>query len=156
MKRLLTIACLLFVGNAYAQSNKEDIDIIQSVLGKEKKAIVAGFIKVQGAQADAFWKLYDEYETKRKELGRKRIELLERYANGYGSMNDADIDKLVKDMQTLSIQNDKLINTYYNKMKKPVGVKESAQFFQLEAYFLSIIRAKILDSIPFIGELDGK
>ncbi len=140
-----------------AQSNKEDIDILQSVMGKEKKAMVSDFLQLPaGPQADAFWKIYDEYETKRKELGRRRIALLEKYANSYGNMDDAQMDGLVKEMQTLGLDTDKLIYTYYGKMKKPVGIKASAQFYQLETYFLSVVRATILENIPFIGELDGK
>ena len=70
---------LLISGVALAQSNKEDVDIIQSVLGKEKKALVADFLKLEaGPKTDAFWKQYDEYETERKALGRERIALLEK------------------------------------------------------------------------------
>jgi hypothetical protein len=78
MKKLLILAAVCLTTVVVAQSNKEDIDIIQSLYGKEKKTIVADFIKLEGAQEDAFWKLYDEYETKRKEFGKKRIALLEK------------------------------------------------------------------------------
>jgi len=57
-------------------------------------------------------------------------------------------------MITLQQKNDKLLVTYYNKIKKSVGVKPAAQFLQIESYFLSIIRTIILDEIPFIGELE--
>jgi len=43
---------------------------MQSIFGMEKKAIVDAFVKVEDAQKDAFWKIYDEYETARKELGK--------------------------------------------------------------------------------------
>ncbi len=154
MKKLL-IAALVFISTAgFSQSNKEDIEYIQSIYGKEKKAIVADFIVLEGAQKDAFWKLYDEYETKRKELGQQRVAFLERYAAEYGTMDDATTDKLMKEMTSLGAKTDKLITTYYGKMKKPAGVKAAAQFVQLEAYLLSVIRASIMESIPFIGELD--
>jgi hypothetical protein len=39
------------------------------------------------------------------------------------------------------------------KLKSQVGVKEAAQFYQLESYFLSLIRMHILDAIPFIDTL---
>jgi hypothetical protein len=77
MKNYLFSQCSAFP-RCFAQSNKEDIDLIQSIYGKEKKTIVADFIKLEGAQKDAFWKLYDEYETKRKALGQKRVALLEK------------------------------------------------------------------------------
>jgi hypothetical protein len=154
MKKLLIVAIVLLSTAGFAQSNKEDIEIIQSLYGKEKKAIVAEFIVLEGAQKDAFWKLYDEYETKRKELGKQRVALLEKYAANYATMDDATTDQVIKEMTSLGAKTDKLIATYYGKMKKSSGVKSAAQFVQIEAYVLSVVRASIMESIPFIGQLD--
>ena len=158
MKKVSVFFVSLFVcGVAFAQSNREDVDIIQSVLGKEKKAIVSEFLKLEaGPKTDAFWKLYDEYEAERKALGRQRIALLEKYASNYGAADDAQVDQMMKETQSLQVKTDKLIVKYYDKVKKESGVKTAAQFYQLEAYFLSVIRASILNSIPFIGELNQK
>jgi len=154
MKKILILAFICLSTAAFAQSNKEDVDFIQSIYGKEKKAIVADFIKLEGAQKDAFWKLYDQYETERKNLGKKRIALLEKYAANYGTMDDAAISQNIKETAALGVQTDKLIQSYHKKIEKAAGAKAAAQFFQIEAYFLSVIRASILESIPFIGELD--
>jgi hypothetical protein len=158
MKKVSILLFSLFVsGLALAQSNKEDVDIIQSVLGKEKKALVTEFLKLEaGPKTDAFWKLYDQYETERKALGKQRIALLEKYASSYGSTDDVQTDQLIKEIQSLQGKTDKLIIKYYGKIKKESSVKTAAQFYQLEAYFLSVIRATILNSIPFIGELNTK
>ena len=75
-KHLLTSAFVLFVSIGFAQSNKEEVDLVQSIFGMEKKAMVAEFIKLEGAQKDAFWAAYDQYETERKELGKKRGRIL--------------------------------------------------------------------------------
>jgi hypothetical protein len=146
---MVAVACF-----AFAQSNKEEVDLVQSVFGMEKKAMVAEFIKLEGAQKDAFWVVYDEYEGKRKELGKKRLDLLNRYAASYGSMDDATTDKLVKEMIAMAGQNEKLIASYYNKVKKASGVKAAAQFYQFEGYLLSKIRTEIMENIPLIGEFD--
>lgn len=153
MKQLLLIVALFVSLTGFSQSNKEDVDLIQSIYGKEKKSIVAEFIQLEGAQKDAFWKLYDQYETERKELGRERIQVLEKYANSYATLDDATTDQLMKQMIDLGLKNDKLQKTYYEKIKKAVGSKPAAQFLQLESYLLSVIRASIFESIPFIGEL---
>jgi hypothetical protein len=154
MKKLLVLSLLFVSVSVLAQSNKEDIDFIQSIYGKEKKEIVAGFIKIDDTKKDAFWKIYDEYETKRKELGKKRISLLEKYANSYIDMDDATASKITKETASLAAETDKLIATYSKKIEKAAGAKPAAQFYQLEAYFLSVIRVNIFESIPFIGELN--
>jgi len=154
MKKLFVLAAICLTLTGYAQSNKEDVDFIQSIYGKEKKAIVADFVQLEEGKKDAFWKLYDEYEGKRKELGKKRIALLEQYANEYLTLDDATTSKLIKEIASLGVQTDKLVSTYHAKLEKAAGVKPAAQFFQLEVYFLSAIRVGIMESIPFIGELN--
>jgi len=152
-KTTLFLLALLSGINVVAQSNKEDVDFIQSIYGKQKKEVVAEFVKLEGAQSDAFWKLYDEYETKRKTLGQKRVALLERYANNYTNMDDATTDQITRDMVGLGAETDKLIGTYYKKMKKESTVKAAAQFVQIETYLLSKVRVSIFESIPVIGQL---
>jgi hypothetical protein len=154
MKHLFFIAAMCIATAGFGQSAQEEIDLIQSLYGMEKKEIVADFIKLEGAQKDAFWKLYDAYEIERKALGQRRINLLATYAEFYSSLNDDAIDILIKEMNDIGLKNDKLIASYYGKMKKPAGVKAAAQFVQIETYLLSTIRASILEEIPFIGELD--
>ena len=98
--------------------------------------------------------MYDAYEIERKELGKKRIAALKEYVENYDQLNDEKYDELVATMISLRKSNDKLTDTYYKKIKKVSGSKIAAQFFQLEAYFLSEIRTTIMEGIPYIGEFD--
>ena len=89
--------------SAFAQSNKEDVDMIQAMYGKEKKAIVADFIMPPDAtKKTAFWNLYDKYETERKALGKKRVALLEKYAGAYTSLDDKSTDAIM--LETMNLQ----------------------------------------------------
>ena len=153
MKRFtLVFTALLFIGIgiANAQSNKEEIDLMQSVFGMEKKAMLADFLKLEGSKADAFWKLYDEYEVSRKELGVNRINMLEKYANNYTSMSPETADALLKEMMTNAAATDKLIVNYTNKVKKITDPVTAFKFYHVENYILTSIRTKILEEIPFV------
>ena len=156
MKRLLLLnCCVIFFFSSFAQSNKEDIDLIQAMYGKDKKSLVESFIMLpDAAKKTAFWSLYDSYETERKALGRQRIALLEKYANAYGGTDDKAIDAVMMQSMELQKKVDGIITTYYDKIKKSVGLKEAGQFYQLESYLLSATRIYILGNIPFIGELE--
>ena len=148
----LGVLCALHAKSA--QSNKEEVDYIQSIFGMEKKAIVADFITLDGAAKDAFWSLYDQYEVERKELGKKRLALINDYAKNYDAMTDEKIAELAK-ASNKQIQGDESLRyKYFNKLKKEAGAKAAAQFYQIEGYFNAAIRMSILESIPFIGELD--
>lgn len=154
MKNLFFLALMLMGTATFAQTYNEEIDMLQAMYGKQKKEIVAAFINPQGAQADAFWTIYDQYEAERKLLGVQRINLIGVYAEYYNNLDDGGTDVLIKEMLKLGKSNDALIEKYYGKLKKKAGVKAAAQFVQIESYLLSTIRAGILEEIPFIGQLD--
>lgn len=149
-KNILIIAALFFASFAYSQSNKEEIDLVQAAFGMDKKAIVADFVQLTDTQKDAFWTLYDEYETKRKEYGRERIDLLKQYAEQYMTMTSEQADAWTKKVMELQTKTDKLIATYYEKVKGVSDGVVATQFYQIENYILSMIRMEILQGVPFL------
>jgi hypothetical protein len=146
------LMAMAFAQTSNAQSNKEETEFMQSIFGMEKKAIVAEFLKIDSS--NPFWVLYDEYETKRKELGKERLNVLSAYVENYDNLADDKYDEVVASMISLRKSNDKLVDSYYKKIKKASGAKIAAQFFQLENYFLSEIRSSVMEGIPYIGEFD--
>jgi hypothetical protein len=151
MKKITLLLVALTIGFAsYAQSNKEELDLIQAAFGMEKKAVVANFVHPTDLQKDAFWKLYDEYESQRKENGKKRVQLLEQYAKQYDSMTEEQAAVWTGDVIKLQTATDKLIVTYYNKIKKVTSPIVATQFYQIENYILTGIRMEVLGSVPFL------
>ncbi len=136
-----------------SQSYVEEVDLLQSVFGMEKKAMVMEFIDLTGTERDAFWTLYDEYELKRKNLGKKRISLLNRYVTNYGGLDDKSTNDLMVKLIQQKREMDNIIISYYRKIKKASGVKAAAMFMQFEYYVLSTVRTNILKEAPFISDL---
>jgi len=151
MKKYLLIAAAVFMASfAWSQSNKEEVDLVQAAFGMDKKAVVADFVKPSASQKDAFWKVYDEYETQRKELGKQRITLLEQYADQYQKMTSEQADAWTKKVIALQQKTDALIVTYYGKVKAVTDGIVATQFYQIENYILVAIRAEILEAVPFL------
>ena len=123
---------------------------MQAAFGMDKKAVVNDFVKPAAAQKDAFWKLYDEYETQRKELGKQRIELLEQYAGHYLDMTPAQADAWTVKVIALQKKTDNLIATYYGKVKLASDALVATQFYQVENYILTYVRMQILHNVPFV------
>jgi hypothetical protein len=149
-KHILLIAALFLASFAYSQSNKEEVDLMQAAFGMDKKAIVTDFVKPSAAQKDAFWKLYDEYETQRKVLGKQRIALLNQYADQYLTMTGEQADAWTKKVIELQKKTDNLISTYYGKVKAISDGIVATQFYQIENYILTAIRAEVLENVPFL------
>ncbi len=150
MKKITLLLLSIFTfAFANAQSNKEEIDLMQSIFGMEKKAMVAEFVTVAPGHADAFWALYDEYELARKELGVTRLKLLDQYISNYDNLTAEAADKWTAEVVSLGKATDKLLNSYYKKVKKVTNPVVALQFYQLESYILSAIRVSVLEVLPF-------
>ena len=151
MKKYILIITAIFLASfAYTQTNKEEVDLLQAAFGMDKKSIVADFVKPNAAQKDAFWQLYDEYETARKELGKQRITLLEDYAAHFIDMTPEQANEWTKKVIELQRKTDALIVSYYYKIRDKSDGIVATQFYQIENYILTAIRMQVLQNVPFL------
>ena len=150
MKRLSIILILLLtVGLVRAQTSNEEIDYMQAIFGMEKRTAVKDFILLEVSEVKAFWENYDEYEIKRKEYGKERIVLLDKFANQYDSMTDQESIAWMKSVLSLRERNENLIEKYYKRLMKECSPTVAMQFYQIESYVLAGIRFQILENVPF-------
>ncbi len=155
MKKLLVVFALFMSTGAFAQAGlKEDIDVGQAIWGKDKKDMMASYMKLAEPQAAAFWKVYDEYEVERKKLGRTRWEILNEYLKNYETLTEETADRLAEAQLKNNVSYEKLYANYYKKAKKVVGAVNAAKFIQLEMGFQTIIKEQTQAQIPFIGEME--
>ena len=155
MKKLIVIAVASLLSTCmFAQSNKEDVDLIQSIFGKEKKELVQVYMTIPEAQSAKFWTLYDEYETARKKLGQERIKLIEAYATNYETLDSKKASDLVTKKFAWADKYTKFQQSYFTKFSGVIGGLQAAKFMQLEDYIENCIRLTIQEEIPFIGELE--
>ncbi len=153
MKKIILLISGLFIAlSLFSQSNNDEINIIQASFGMEKKEIVKSFIIVPENNKTVFWEIYDEYEIKRKELGKVRIELLNEYAEKWENLKGEDADLFVKKAIDLNKKTDKLITTYYKKVKKASSAEIAVKFYEVETYISTTIRFYIKNTIPFVEQ----
>jgi len=144
-----TLLCSL---TSFAQIDKEDIAIAEAIFGKTKKMIVADYMQIPDTE-HVFWKLYDEYEGKRKVISSERLGLLNLYAAEYDSLNDANAAKLAEAYIANTDKSNKLNKMYFRKFNKAVGGLKAATLYQIETFIETSVRAKLQSEIPVIGEL---
>ena len=103
MKKLITLLTLvlLAVNVGTAQSDVEEVDFLQSIIGAEKKAFVADFIDISPAAKDAFWSLYV------KQLGQNNDDAARRFI--------ALVDEFYERNVTLIISAEKPITELYTQ-----------------------------------------
>ncbi len=148
MKKLFSLIILiLFVTTGYSQTYQDDLELIQSLYGMEKKEVIDEFVELSPDQEGAFWELYAEYETKRKDLGKKKYAVLWNYVNDYGTIRAEDAERIMDEILPLRIESDKLIRNYYKKVKSKTDAIVAMQFYQIENYLDVLIRTELLEEL---------
>lgn len=157
MKKLFLIAIsIVFAVALHAQTNTDEVALVQSAFGMTKQQMVKDFMKLSETEATAFWPIYDEYEAARKEMGKKRIANISDYADNYAKLTDDKAAELIN--KSFSIQGEfaKLQQKTFKKLSKSLSPLRAAQFTMFESYIENSIRTEIMDEVPLIGEFDVK
>lgn len=154
MKKLTLLIAALFVFNAsFAQDDvTEEIKMVQELFGSEKKAIIEENVDLTGVDADAFWKLYNDYEKQRREIGQAKLELLQKYTTKQGALTNQQATDLLTEAVPLRTAEDKLILNFTKRIGKATSALVSVQFYQIEHYISDGIRFSILNNIDFIQD----
>jgi hypothetical protein len=137
----------------FAQVQDGDIKLLQQYYGTEKMAVLKDYMALTPAQDSVFWDDYNAYESARLELGKRRIQLIEKYAKDLMALNADNATEMVNEANAIDVEFKKLQKTYYKKMAKKIGEVKAAQFYQFESYINNVINLSIQESIPFVGEL---
>jgi hypothetical protein len=154
MKKLFFV--LAFAGTvitSYAQTSDAEADAIINLLGVQKKEAISKMVSVSGKDSIAFWKIYDEYLLKNKEVGKNRMKLYEGTARSYGDMTPAVADSLSHLYFQNRMSQEKSLEEYYTKIKTATNAVAAFEFYQAEVYLLTIVRAQIMEQIPTYGEM---
>lgn len=148
MKKLFSLIILiLFVTIGFSQTYQDDLELIQSLYGMEKKEVIDEFVELNPDQEGAFWELYAEYETKRKNIGKKKYAVLWNYVSDYGTIRAEDAERIMDEILPLKIDSDKLIRNYYKKVKSKTDAVVALQFYQIENYLDILVRTELLEEL---------
>ncbi len=154
MKNILFLLITLFLaGSISAQDHSaEEMAMMQEVFGDEKRTIIEENVNLEGANADKFWKLYDQYEDQRKDIGMEKMKLLKSYTTKQGNMTPLQAQEMLAQAADLRSAEDKLIMNFTKRIEKISNPFVAVQFYQIEHYISDGIRFSILNSVDFIQD----
>jgi hypothetical protein len=157
MKIKFLLATVIAVSSTfvvYSQTSDAEAEAIVNLLGVQKKEAIARLVNVHGKDSAAFWKIYDQYQVENKETARYRIKLYESTAMAYNNMSPKVADSLANKYFVNRIDQEKMLQDYYKKIKTSTNAVVAFEFYQAEVYLLTQIRAQIMQQIPTYGELE--
>jgi hypothetical protein len=150
----IALALVLIRNVSSAQLYSEDAAIAQALFSKTKKVLVSSYLNIDDTpQNAAFWRLYDDYEVKRKAIFQERFFLFKEYSDKYLNLDDATAAKLAQGFMENTGKLDRLNKQYFKKFRKLVGGLQAATLFQIEVYTQTALQNDAHMQIPIIGEL---
>jgi len=156
MKKIILLAGLMAVLaiDSSAQFEKEDFTIAHSIFSKSKKLMVSEYMNIKDEPSqERFWKLYDEYEAKRKVVHEQLYLLLKQYADNYLFMDDEIAKKVALGFLESNTEMNKINKIYFKKFSKTIGSLQAAKLLQVECYIQTAVQADLQSGVPIIGEL---
>ena len=152
MKKIILFAiCAIFAMVSKAQSNTDELKYLQDVIGVKKKQYVEEHVKINPADAAKFWKLYDEYELFRSEIGEKRVDNINEYVTNYGKLTNAKADELMKRSFAVGSEMSALWQKTYNNMSKELSPVIASEFILVEMYLEAKVREAVTEQAPNFG-----
>lgn len=150
IKFILVAAFLFSPAFLWAQSIDDEITLIQTAFGMERRALIEEYM---GYDRNAqFWTVYNDYETERRGIIRERIKTINDYLEKFDKLSDAEADAITKSIIRNNASINALHKKYHKRFNKVVSPIETAKFLQLDTYIQNTIILAISESLPFIGE----
>lgn len=137
-----------------ADSVTAALEVGRSVLNAERQAVIAEALPLTREEAEKFWPLYREYHVEAGEIMGRRLDLIRSFSENYASLSD----KMAEDLIDGVLKNDeaetRLKKKYLGRFKKVLPSDKLVTYYQLENKIDSYVRAKLVEQVPLLSELD--
>ncbi len=145
-----TLAIRSGVAVAADATPEKYLELLRSDVQTAKVGILTEALNLTQAQADAFWPIHRQYETELSVLGDRRVALIKRFAEKYGTMSDVDADAVAKEWFGLHKERLKLREKYYGKVAKATSNLIAVRFIQVENAIGMLIDLQIAAELPLL------
>jgi Spy/CpxP family protein refolding chaperone len=125
-----------------------DEQILLKQLMTDKKAVYAKNLDLTGTEAEKFWPIYDEYEAKVKKLDDRFLANLNKFAEKYDSLSEADAAVVLKEKMAIEKDRMALKQEYTKKIAKVLPPKKALRYAQVETRVENMVRRDVYGLIP--------
>jgi len=117
-----------------------------------KRQLVAGLMPLTTEEGNAFWPLYEEYQTKLRDINKRLYDALGSYRDAYnaGPVDDATAKRLLKETIAVDEAELKLRKSFVPKLEKVLPAAKVARYVQIEQKIRAAIRYELAAGIPLV------
>jgi hypothetical protein len=141
----------LLGGTAEAQTRPtDDMEVVREKLRADKRLVVATVLQLTEGEAQAFWPVYNAYQSDMVTHYDRLLKLIETFAGSYESITDEAAMKMLNDYLALERDHVSILNGYVPRFRKVLPAKKVAQLYQVENKARAIVNYDLARSIPFV------
>jgi len=137
MKNLIFTIILLTSFSVFSQESKSD------KVEAMKVAFITNKLELSAKEAQVFWPLYNEYNTKLEKLRKSKKSDFDELKNKGENLTDKELESFMNEIFATKQKELDLQKEYYEKYAKVLSVKKVAMFYQAENQFKRELLRKI-------------
>ena len=144
----LVVAAFPVVSMAQDAGLLTDEQILLKQVMNDRKAVYAKNLGLTEAESAAFWPIYDEYEAKVKSLNDRFLANVNRFAENYDTLSEADAAEILKEKMAIEKEREALKQKYTSKVAKALPANKALRYAQLETRIDQMVRRDVYSLIP--------
>lgn len=137
MKKILFTLILLFTVSSWAQESKSDK--VEAL----KIAFLTNKLELTAKEAQAFWPLYNEYNTKMDKLRKSKKSDFDELKNKGENLSEKELEVFMNEIFATRQKELDLQKEYFEKYSKVLPMKKVALLYQAENQFKRELLRKI-------------
>ena len=151
---VLVAAVLLALAPAGSAEDKpaNNLETVHEQLKADKKMIIGKYMTLTGAEANAFWPVYEAYQGDLQKINQRLVDLFLRYASDYrsNSLTDEKAQTLLDEW--IAIENDDANRraSYVPKVLKALPPKKAARYLQIENEYRILLKYDLAVAVPLV------
>jgi hypothetical protein len=131
--------------------NEKLVELLRKDVRAQKSDIVAKTMKLDAAQAAAFWPVYKAYDDERAAIGTERLQIIQDLAEHFESLNDTNAKGLMDRAFANEEKRLALEKRYKDEFLKVLPAKTVARFFQVDNRINNLINLELSSQIPLVN-----
>ena len=153
---LLGVSLLAGAGAAIAQDaqTKALLEKYRADFNAAKKETINEVMKLNDAEGQKFWPIYQEYESKLNAFSDKRLKFANDFtiAQSATTFDPEQAKELTKRWLKMQHERINLWETYAGKISRAVSPVRAAQFLQIENEIATVLDLSVLSNAPLVGQ----
>jgi hypothetical protein len=128
----------------------DNLDALREKLRADKRLLIAESLELTEKEAQAFWPVYNAYQSDMVAHYDRILKLLDTYAASYKSMTDPIATQLLGEFLALETDHVAILKSYAPRFRRVLPPVKVVRLYQIENELRALVNYEIAREIPLI------